>query len=58
MADAKICDRCGKTYLHIEPINRDYQVIHRYSRQMDLCARCYQSLTRWVQNVKGVNTDK
>lgn len=62
MADAKICDRCGKTEL-VSRINRIGLRKHRYSLvdlkyswktkyDCDLCAECGEKLTRFLKGAE------
>lgn len=54
MANAKICDRCGKIYLKQDKSKR-YSVFdadyfgHKVGAPMDLCSDCAEYLTAWVE---------
>lgn len=63
MANAKICDRCGKVFsrpedqfrYHVFDTEFDDPVTYggvRIGHMMDLCASCCQSLKFWAQSPK------
>lgn len=58
MADAKVCDRCGKFYLkkYVEKFKifqRDNRSLQSYYKDFDLCDDCYEIFEDWIEAESG-----